>query len=1098
MAIDTGSASRDKDGLTTLEHNMARRPATNNATATPVADNTVRLAYEAIDRKCRRPWHGEEEVRLAWVSSLEAATGFDFDAERRKLDSNFNNVVIEFKAPGLFGGKKTSAAFKEAMNKRLLPYIQKSSKRLGIPEADFIGVAIDGEHICFAQVVEGAIRTGHLLPFSEQSFGLVVSACQNSTRRAVSAENLIKDFGHTSQVATDVMKVLSDALSAALKSKAASKVRMLYEEWADLYGQVADMSAEQAESIDRSLRFAWSGPASYSMSGRLFVIHTYNSLLIKLLAAEIVAAHNLTTILAPAEAMCALLTPAQLIKDLEQNIERGGLFAGSEIHGFVEEAIFSWHLDVARSNTHQADMVAALKAMLGKLALYRTDHLTRQRDTLRDFYQDLVPETLRKSLGEFYTPDWLVDFTVSQAASGKILGKRFLDPTCGSGSFLIEVIRRKRKEAAKDNLSVRQTLKMLCDEVWGFDLNPLAVQTARVNFLMEIADLLAQAKGTAIELPVLLADAIYSPAPNPTGGNAVVEYKIGSQVASLTILLPSSLAFDRERLDAVFEAMGEHVERDQEFDVVARSLVRAGDLTKEEAKAWRAPLRATYEQVLKLHRKNWNGIWFRIVRNFFWSAVAGKFDVIVGNPPWVRWSRLPEVYRNRVKPTCEQYDIFAKTTFYGGNELDISAMITYTTGDKWLRDGGKLAFVITQALFQNPSSSGFRNFRINARGNLVPLRVDDLKALKPFPDAANKTAVAVFEKTKRAPAYPVAYTVWDAKRDETRTINPNLALKQVLAKVERSTLEANPVGGEGSPWAILPTGRFEVLLPMSRPTDTPWVEGRKGITVDLNGVYFVRVLDVNEDDKTVQIQSRPEAGKKNIGAAQTRFVETDWLYPLIKGAGDFDACYLNPVDLFAIVPNKGIKQADFAVAEAGWRSMKRMKKYLSGFDDLLVERSTWKGRMRAAQAPHYAIYNVGEFTFKPWKVIWAEMSGSFSAAVAGQADVPFQGLRPYVPDHKIFFVALDDKVEAHYLCGILNCRTVAEYVESHNVAIQVGDIFKHMRLPEFDAKKKAHVKLAQLVETAHGQHEPAERQKTVEKARAVADKLMNDWLKAIK
>ncbi|WP_198264722.1 hypothetical protein [sulfur-oxidizing endosymbiont of Gigantopelta aegis] len=48
-------------------------------------------------------------------------------------------------------------------------------------------------------------------------------------------------------------------------------------------------------------------------------------------------------------------------------------------------------------------------------------------------------------------------------------------------------------------------------------------------------------------------------------------------------------------------------------------------------KEWRSPLKHTYEKILDLHERNWNGIWFRIVRNFFWSAIAGKFDVVVGN-----------------------------------------------------------------------------------------------------------------------------------------------------------------------------------------------------------------------------------------------------------------------------------------------------------------------------------------------------------------------------------------------------------------------------------------------------------------------------------
>ncbi|MHA7062876.1 hypothetical protein [Azospirillum argentinense] len=78
-----------------------------------------------------------------------------------------------------------------------------------------------------------------------------------------------------------------------------------------------------------------------------------------------------------------------------------------------------------------------------------------------------------------------------------------------------------------------------------------------------------------------------------------------------------------------------------------------GVLTDGQAAAWRTLLKRTYDQVLDLHRREWNGIWFRIVRNFFWSATAGQFDLIAGNPSWVRWLNLPEVYRNRAKPTCE-------------------------------------------------------------------------------------------------------------------------------------------------------------------------------------------------------------------------------------------------------------------------------------------------------------------------------------------------------------------------------------------------------------------------------------------------------------
>lgn len=144
-------------------------------------------------------------------------------------------------------------------------------------------------------------------------------------------------------------------------------------------------------------------------------------------------------------------------------------------------------------------------------------------------------------------------------------------------------------------------------------------------------------------------------------------------------------------------------------------------ITVEERESWESILSSTYARVLDLHRRNWNGIWFRIVRNYFWSSTAGEFDVIVGNPPWVRWSKLPELYRNRVAPTCRKYDIFSRTPYYGGNELDISGLITYTVSDKWLRSGGQLIFLLTQTHFQSASSEGFRRFRID-ENNFLSLK----------------------------------------------------------------------------------------------------------------------------------------------------------------------------------------------------------------------------------------------------------------------------------------------------------------------------------------------------------------------------------------
>ena len=121
------------------------------------------------------------------------------------------------------------------------------------------------------------------------------------------------------------------------------------------------------------------------------------------------------------------------------------------------------------------------------------------------------------------------------------------------------------------------------------------------------------------------------------------------------------------------------------------------------------------------------------------------------------------------------------------------------------------------------------------------------------------------------------------------------------------------------------------------------------------------------------------------------------------------------------------------------------------------------------------------------------MSSSFYAAVAGSADVPLVGTRPYVPDHKVYFSAFDDKETAYYLCGLLNSQTVQEWIDSHNVSIQVADIFKHLNLPKFNQADKNHALLAETVMHAHMEHNPNVRRKILDDIKAIAEIILTAW-----
>ncbi len=1041
----------------------------------------------------RLNWRTEAEVRHGWLQEIENYLDITFHQERDRADADYNQVIIEFKNVGLLANQQTHLAIALEELKR---YIIIKAEQAGLDATKFIGIMIDGINISFANFCNagGHIHFIHspLIPLSPTSVKLVLETCKSSFRRTLTSENLIEDFGQGSIIGNESMQLLANILSRYINDDQNNKIKMLYEEWKALYGQVANLSNNQINIINDTIGFTVDNEITDRLSIILFVIHTFNSIIIKFLAAEIVSRiTNFTAYSDFSYVAMSITNEDSFINLINEDIEKSELYSRANIHGFVEEPLFSWYIDAAHFDNNYRDIIVRLlKNILIKISSYIIEDLSfaRTNDVLKRFYQNLVPRVLRRALGEFYTPDWLVELTLEKV-NGNYDELRFLDPTCGSASFLLAIIRHIRQES---NLPSNEQLSHILSNVWGFDLNPLAVQTSRVNYLIAISDLIADNPGVNVEIPVLLADAIYSPSPDINNAN-IVHYEIGSTIADLSISLPTLLAQNRNRLDHVFDSMEECIENNISPQDMMSNLVNMQILSNEERNDWQESLMNTYQRVLNLHRQNWNSIWFRIIRNYFWSSTAGRFDVIIGNPPWVRWSKLPELYRRRVQPTCQQYDIFSNTPHFGGNELDISGLITFTVADKWLTNNGQLIFLLTQTHFQSASSQGFRRFHISSMPDnyLSPISVDDLKDLKPFPDASNKTAILSAIKTNNVPRYPIRYTIWQ-KNQGSRTIPETLSKETVLSQTERIEKEATPINEEGSQWAILPQGEFNQYENI-RGRST-WFEGRKGITCDLNGIYFVSIIERARNRNLVRIQTHPEFGRTNIGPSERFWIEPDLLYPLIKGAGDIRACHYSPTsDLCVIIPNRGIDNQNYTNANRIIRDYPYLYNYFQHYRENLENRSTYRTRMN--RAPFFAIYNIGEYTFKPWKVIWPEISNGndFPVAVVNNRIINHIRHNVLIPDHKIYFVGFDTNEPAYYLCGLLNCSFLRRFIQCFHVMLQVGDIFKNMRLPEYNSTNVDHQNLSALVEEAHNEQNLILRQERLTEISDLGNYILHNW-----
>ncbi len=100
--------------------------------------------------------------------------------------------------------------------------------------------------------------------------------------------------------------------------------------------------------------------------------------------------------------------------------------------------------------------------------------------------QNLIPPILKHSSGEYYTPPFLVKKMVEESYS---LGETVLDPCCGSGNFIVGLI----KYIFSKGISNKDKLEAI-NRIYGFDINPISIFTSKINFLFLLKEEISNIK----------------------------------------------------------------------------------------------------------------------------------------------------------------------------------------------------------------------------------------------------------------------------------------------------------------------------------------------------------------------------------------------------------------------------------------------------------------------------------------------------------------------------------------------------------------------------------------------------------------------------
>lgn len=835
------------------------------------------------------------------------------------------------------------------------------------------------------------------------------------------SEDITKDFGIKSHAFQMVAQMLSDQWE---KIKEKSEYKIVYDSW-EKYIQIVYGSEVGKEE--------------------LFCRHTYLGNLTKLMIWTRLSESNLD------------------LNDIAPVLS-GQFFKRFGVENFLEEDLFSW---VVREEAKGAGLEIA-RMLLSLLSNYNLRELSE--DVLKSLYQELVDPKTRHDLGEFYTPDWLAHKMVKNLFKEN-LKYSLLDPSCGSGTFLYFAIKEKR-----DGLpNTKETLEHILNTIYGIDIHPLAVIIAKANYLFALGDLIKKRTGK-ISIPIYLSDALRLPEQEVqrTFWIKTPSYKI--ELDGKTIYLPDEFLKTPSLYDEGIEAakeFAEHYIQEKDFNrdnflnylkVHYPSLI-----PNEEIVGALFLISETLREFIIEQRDT---IWAFILKNIYKPLfLKGKFDFVVGNPPWLSFRYVDPAYQKflRDKVTIDYKLLSGRSELI--THLELGTLFFIRTADLYLKAGGKIAFVLPKSIFSADQHDGLRkgNFKdINLRF----LELWDLEKVAPLFNVPS--CVLYAERTQKAlTTYPVSGLEIKGNLDHR-----NLS----LIDAER-TLAENSVKyflhkrGKRSFWTTQEDRYIEKSAFYKKHFS-------QGATIVPRSFWFVEIkssglwLDISNPLLESSERAKSEAKNNYKGLVVQGKVENKFLYSTLLSTDLIPFGYLDYRIVVLPIESSDEKYKLLSIEDARSRGFVNLAVWLEK-----VQREWQKRRGKKSEefsAIEWLNYRNKLTSQKPatkYLVLYADVQRIMFAIYLSKEEHQTLKLHDqemeindFIVDSTLYYFGTDKIEEAQFLCSVLNSSIIDQKLGSLRKRAQkahphVGKkIFDVASIPKFDSLNAEHIQLAELGE----------------------------------
>jgi hypothetical protein len=571
-------------------------------------------------------------------------------------------------------------------------------------------------------------------------------------------------------------------------------------------------------------------------------------------------------------------------------------------------------------------------------AVLKFDFTAIRGDPLGNLYQRYFDPETRKALGEFYTPQPVIEYIMDGVEYDRgVSNERIIDPSCGSGTFLVEAVERYLQDVERyhDEPDWERHLSELCirPHIVGLDIHPFAVLMAQIRFTVAILPKYKIAKNqnpdfTIRRLPIFRTDSLQNeresaaplidgtdhrqatldaisetednieiPVPLPLEADDAAEGEFHNEEVRLPLYGTLSEETDVSNygeyfgvLQAMLDVVKDHMNAQMwEYQngistAVSRYISRDIEGIESFTKSYINSMLKTVEY---LRKEKGDGRLFKIFEDGVLSLVVKNYlnyEYVVGNPPYVRIQNLPE---HQKASFDELYDSAT------GN-YDLYCLF-YERGLDWLtEDTGRLGYIAPNQFMVTDYGEGIRQVMLN---EAQIKEVYDFRDSGVFEDATNYPAIVIMEdeddSTARSENQIRCVRVKANVDDESGRELDEAIISGVQEYRDNPGYSDEfidvfdiPQGELHSEtyWALMPPAELEIFRKLESKADTTIGEITdavfQGIRTSKNKVYVVEVLDadrVESEDTEGTVTVVPTGGEREFE------IETDLLRPFLKG-----------------------------------------------------------------------------------------------------------------------------------------------------------------------------------------------------------------------